>query len=70
MDVDKSVVPIRSDEVISQSDLGEFIALTERMRSMEVEWKRRRDSLVKKLRHGVRVQPGIYEAFLSKLIVR
>lgn len=55
---------------IYQRDLEEFLNLTEKLREAETRWDQKRDYLTRALTSGVRVEDGVREVFLSRLVVR
>lgn len=55
---------------INQDDLEEFLTLTKQLNETERLWRDKRDYISHALKAGAEVEPGMHEAFLSKLVVR
>lgn len=69
-DEPKKLISIKSKRVIQQSELEEFIELTKQLQRLENRWKQRRWDISWALRCGARVEMGMHEAFLSRLVIR
>lgn len=66
----RNVISIPTIRVIPQSELEDFLELTKRLRRLEEQWEEKRRDISSALRSGARVDMGVHEAFLSRLVVR